>query len=174
MHGSTVEPVDDYPVDGTRLAVVHSYIHHGKDKYIGAPEESEVQNWKKRLSGYHAAVFGDNHKGFLSKAGDCNILNCGCIFPRKSDEREYRPAVGILYDDGTIRKRRLSTDKDVWLTDVVAGSGETEGMNLSEFLEDLEDLVGDKLDFNEALNRCLDSKEIRTKVRDMLMEAMDV
>jgi DNA repair exonuclease SbcCD nuclease subunit len=144
------------------VAVIHSYIWTGDCKYIGAPKEANKLAWMERLKGYDVALFGDNHKGFIAKAGDCTVVNCGTLMARRSDERDYKPFVVLLYSDGEVERHYLDISEDKWIEeDSVVSSHDIEG-RLSEFLDELEELDDDNLDFRAALNR----------VRTILLEAM--
>lgn len=102
--------------DGLYLAVIHSYVWMGSYGYEGAPKSKRVKKYLKLLKGFDAAVFGDNHKGFLypSQLGRPEVFNCGQFIPANSDQREYKPMVGRLYADGRIIPYFLDTVKDEW------------------------------------------------------------
>jgi hypothetical protein len=170
--GSDVIPCPTPDNGYLNVAVIHSYIWTGDHKYIGAPKEANKKSWKDRLEGYDVALFGDNHKGFIAKAGDCTVVNCGTLMARRSDERDYRPFVVLLYSDGEVERHYLDTSEDKWIEeDSVMCSHSVEG-KLSEFLEELEELDDDNLDFRAALNRVANDNDVDKRVRTILLEAM--
>lgn len=96
------------------LAVVHAYIWDRKrNSYEGAPDDKSLGHYLPKLANYDAAVFGDNHKGFLAKRDETwpegnlkSVLNCGGFMRRKSND-DWHPKIGILYSDGSIKRAPL-------------------------------------------------------------------
>ena len=167
-----ITPVKDPDPLMIHLAVVHAYIWKDGFGYPGAPEEKRAKNYREKLKGYNAAVFGDNHKGFLiGQPGSLMVLNNGTFIRRKSDEREYEPQVGLLKQDGCIKIHKLDTTSDVWTEAYKAEDSKTEFDSLS-FVESLKNLGGDSLDFRASLNTYLDSKNIRQEVRKYVLESL--
>jgi DNA repair exonuclease SbcCD nuclease subunit len=158
--------------DEIHIAVAHQYIWTGKHRYTKAPEELRIDHLKDKLEGYDVAIFGDNHDGFITKIGDCNVINCGCLIQRRADERDYKPMVGLIYDNGTIKPHYLDTSKDVWLEE--EGSelvGDSEGLDL--LLNELKELNPDSLDFREAIERYTESEKVDEEVRKAIEEAIN-
>lgn len=162
-------PVPWRDIDGyTHLAVVHAYIWKDGCSYPGAAEEQRVGKYRKALKGYHAAVFGDNHKGFVVQ-GVPTIMNCGTLLRRKLDEIDYRPTVGLLYDDGSIEPHYLDVSKDLFIDAPLATREE---LDIQEFVEDLKQLGSDSLDFRAAIHQALDTRDVSSEVRTMVLEAL--
>jgi hypothetical protein len=153
------------------IAVVHRYCWKQGKSYPGAPEENNVSAYKKELKGYDAAVFGDNHKGFMAEAGKCNVINTGGFIRRKSDEMEYRPRVGILYSDGTIKCRYLDTSGDKF-HEVEADRPEVP-VNMQDFIDGLEELGEHGLNFREAVENHLRTEEVSKRTKQIILEALD-
>lgn len=158
------------------VAVVHRYIwKDAATSFAGAEQDHYVSAYEKALTGYDAAVFGDNHKGFQITIGNCRVFNCGTFFIRKSDEREYKPRIGILYDDGTIVPHYLDISKDVYLADVGREKIEIESTEeAKKFIEELRLLGSDSLDFRDALRRKMDSLKTTDDVRKLVLQAIGV
>jgi hypothetical protein len=154
-----------------QLAVVHKYCWKQGKSYPGAPEENNVSAFKKQLKGYDAAVFGDNHKGFVATAGDCNVINTGGFIRRKSDEMEYRPRVGILYSDGTIKCKFLDTSEDQF-HEPEAERAEVE-FNMKDFLIGLEELGEHGLNFREAVENHLRTEDICDRTKGIILSSLD-
>lgn len=168
--GKKIEPVER-SAGWINLAVIHRYVYtRGRLAYPGAPKEQRLAVMAEQLAGYDAAVFGDNHSGFVAKAGDCNVINTGCLIRRKQDERDYRPQVGLLNDDGTITQYFLDTSQDKWAdpVDVPVGAG----MDASEFLDDLKSLGADSLDFRAVVKQRLDANDADPAVRRLVQNAL--
>jgi hypothetical protein len=148
-----------------QLAVVHRFIWTGSHGYPGAPEDSHLKQINKKLKGYDAVVFGDNHKGFL--AG--KVLNCGTFFRRKSDEIDYRPAIGILYSSGEIVREELDTTGEYMETTVSPGAPPDGDFRI--FLDELSSLTSDPLNYTESMKRAMDecpSAGVRSVLEEVL------
>lgn len=153
------------------LALCHQYIWTAGKSYPGAPEEMNISALKKQLKGYDAAIFGDNHQDFLSKAGDCVVCNCGGFIRRKSDEMEREPMVAIIYSDGSIKRKRLDTSIDVFHE--AKEEGEEVPLNVKQFIAELEALGEHGLNFREAVENHLRSEEIDEDVKEIILRALE-
>lgn len=152
---------------GLNIALIHSYIWKKDHCYFGAPKASRVSAWKKRLRGYDVCLFGDNHRGFVFH----KVLNCGGFMRRKTDEVDYRPSVGLIHSNGTIKRHFLDTSKDV-LT-ITEENKEAEKLDLSEFLHDLAELTDSKLDFKEAVHLWMKTHPISKPTRRLILQALE-
>jgi len=150
--GSRITLPPDDAFEGIRLAVIHDFIWTGTYGYPGASDTSKVKHFRKNLVGYSAAVFGDNHKGFLVEHPQ-PVLNCGGLFRRKSDEIGYRPSVGILCKSGKITRHYLDTTGEC-IESVVEESERAE-TDFGDFLADLSSLTSDPLSFAEAMKHAM-------------------
>lgn len=175
--GIDIVPVEIEPYQGCqKIAAIHSYVWcDEKNSYPGAPKEKLLGHYN--LRGYDAAVFGDNHKGFISrsqKSIGCPVMNCGTFMVRKSDERNYKPQIGILHEDASIKPHYLDTSKDVYFDDTeIVSKVEQAETYFDNFIDDLKSLGLDSLDFREAVNRRLDLDNVSEPVRRAVMEAID-
>jgi hypothetical protein len=165
------------------IALIHSYCWmREKDAYPGAPEDKHISKWGKLLDGYDVAVFGDNHIGFSisvdTPSGTCLVVNCGTVMRRTRKEFLYRPAVWLLCrdKDGTIgvEPHYLDISQDQWLdvreeAELVASSN----MDLQQFMEELEDLGDDSLDFTVALKQWLEREDVGDSVRAAIYDAVE-
>lgn len=157
------------------LAVCHSYIHTSKTGYKGASESLLVNSYRKKLKGYDAAVFGDNHIGFLSGTvrGRKNLLNCGSFMVRKVDEIGRQPVVGLLHSNGNISRVELDTSLDQYV-DVDASIELVEmALNMTDFVGALGALGQDSLSFFDQVKQFLETNDISTAVRKRVMEAVE-
>lgn len=153
-----------------KLAVVHEYVWAGKHKYQDAPEESHVMHLKKALEGYDAAVFGDNHIGFELQVGTCAVLNNGTMMRRHSNEKDYRPCIGILMNDGTIKRHYLNTDEDVFTP---THKSRKKHIDLSLFVKELSEDLTDSLDFRAAVDRYLKKRELDKETVKIILECLE-
>lgn len=176
----------DKSEDVLDLAVIHEYVWMSEaTSYPGASEEHHLGAFRSKIDTYDAAIFGDNHKGFLihPEGVRCNsILNNGTFYRRKRDEIEYSPQIGILRSDGFIESVELDCSEDVFLekslferTKEMAG----ESMKDASLGSDLSSLSLDSLDFQSSVESALISKEIKVDpivsqiVRDILKDSQN-
>ena len=169
--GKPVEPMKGVQ-SNIRVALIHSLIWKKGHTYPDAPETSNIKAWMDRLDGYNIAVFGDNHDGFIDTSNSCQILNCGCLIRAKSNERDYRPSVGLIYDDGSITRKHLDTSEDKWI-DHEPKKVDSEVAELKDFLQELHSLGVSKLDFRTAVECYLETNKVRKSVRKILIDSME-
>ena len=138
---------------GTRLAVVHHFVWANRSQaYVGVDDDSHITRVMKKIEGYHAVIFGDNHHGFGLL--NSNVLNCGTLFRRRSNEIYYSPMVGLLHQSGKIDQKLLSTageiiEKVEEIVDVVPSA------DFNLFVKELGKLGTDSLDFTELLKQAM-------------------
>lgn len=175
--GHPVEPntqCDDMKV----LAVVHAYIWTKKRSFPGAPEDANVLKWGERLRGFDAAVFGDNHKGFIANCGECSIINCGGFMRRKSDEGGAKPGVGLLHASGAITRHRFDTSFEKFVGShafdgVDPSFAAALGSTLGEFFEAMEELSsGDRIGFRDCVRQVLETRHVTDRTREVLLKAI--
>lgn len=169
-----IKPLVDPDPNFIHLAVIHRYIWKDhKTSYPGADEGKKVTGYAAMLKGYDAAVFGDNHIGFNTFIDECEVINCGTFFIRKSDEVGYKPQVGILYSDGSIEARYLDVSQDVYLEAAPDKKSDLEtGPDAKQFLDELRSLGSDSISFREALNRKMENLGTDDSVRRFVLEAV--
>lgn len=154
-----------------KVILIHSFIWDIRaNAYPGAPKENRLKSWRRRLRGWDVAIFGDNHAGFVSP-GTPFIFNCGTLMRRKADEIAYKPQVGLILDDGSVRPYYLDTSDEKM--EPVASSDIVCSLDLQMFIRDLNRLHKDPLDFREAVKRAARAREKDDPVRRLLMEAID-
>jgi hypothetical protein len=163
--------VKDYTAKGERksksLAVIHAYCWTSDCSYLNAPRDLAVPKWERRLKEYDAAVFGDNHKGFYAP-GRCNIWNNGVMVPRRTDERDYKPRVGLLLRSGEVTSYELDTSQNKWATEKEIVEKIEDQQDLSDFIAEVKSLGKDPLDFLDALKASALAKGIRPQVLEII------
>lgn len=153
------------------LVVVHAYCWRNKaGSYPGAPKENKVNEWKKRLKGYDAAVFGDNHCGFYDKAS--NIFNCGTFMRRKVDD-PLETYVGALLSSGEIYLLTLDNSQDKWVERPEGLRGLEREWELDDFIQDLSQLESRSFDFEERLLRFCHDNRVKSEVVDLIQGALE-
>ena len=167
--GVELRPTDLEEYEGCKkLAVVHHYVWKGT-KHPGARDEDQVDSIIQQLSGFDAIVTGDNHNGFIHK----NLINCGTFIRRKADERQLKPMIGILHNNGHIEPHYLDCSQDKFLDDdKLASQAEELQTDLSEFIQGLRELGVDSLDFRQAVSHKMQELETDQDVRELVMETL--
>lgn len=154
------------------IALIHRYIWTDGCSYPNAPKEARWKIQKKNLKGWDVVVFGDNHKGFLIDHGPKpTVFNCGSLMRRKSDEANYHPQVGLIYDDGSVEPHYLDCSNDL-ITKAVPVREYKDNMELKDFLDELSKLQDSQLDFEEAMKQVLEENKPSPAVRKLILEAM--
>lgn len=172
--GVPVTPLKE-PHDLTlEVAVIHAFVWTEKTGYSGALSQSRLGRWKSRLDGYDVAVFGDNHKPFrqplMTRANKATMVvyNCGGFQRRRSDEKTYRPSVGLLHSDGSVTRHYLNVSQDKF-SDAETELERLPGMN--GVIEELGKAADDALDFAAELRRRLSG--LPEGVRTAVLEALE-
>lgn len=171
--GSEIKPLEKKYNSDLQVAVVHKYIWEKDCTYPGADETEKVTAYRDRLKGYDVAVFGDNHKGFIAKQDGKYIMNCGTFFRRTSDEVDYKPMVGILFSDGSIEPHYLDVSKDKFIEKGLAQEKEQQELDVSKFIDELNSLHYDELDFRDALEHFMKEKDTCAEVRDLVLQSIE-
>ena len=159
------------------IAVVHAYCWAKGHEYTGAPLEKNYVSYGNQLAGYAAALFGDNHKGFLTKSPHgTNILNCGGFMRRTTDEKDYQPCYGVLYTDGSIVRVPLET-RDVWHDEAVGAQLTLNDAPMDKATEYLRSLITAGgmqclVDYRKVVHHYLESEKPNTRVRDLVINAI--
>lgn len=154
----------------THLAVIHEYCWTEGQSFPGCREDQHWKQHEKNLKGFDAAVFGDNHRGFLRG----KILNSGGLMRRHADEINYSPHVGLLYPGGKIRAVTLDTSEDKFLaTDDKSPAHKEASVVLAAFLTTLSQLKDQLTDFAEACNRWMDKNKTDMEVRKIVLTSLE-
>lgn len=159
------------------LLLCHSYIWIDGKGYENAPEECRMSKYMPMMEGYRTVAFGDNHQGFkwsgYNREQKIDVFNCGTLLRRKRDEREYRPQVGLLMEDGSVEPYYLDVSEDKWLEDRDFTSAVLEQWDPNAFIKDLGELASDPLNFRERLLQVMNSSDMNPSVKAAILEALD-
>lgn len=152
------------------IALVHRYVWIPGKGHPGAKDDATLRSLKRMTRGYDVVVIGDNHQGWLVDCREKGLpvyLNVGGLLRRKNDERSYRPCVGLIYVDGSVKRHFLDCSQDKFLD----ASEAAPCKDYSGFLAELQSLGEAGTDFAEAMTRALrDNKD--GEVRRIILEAM--
>lgn len=159
------------------VAVVHAYIWRKGKGFIGAPEEQRLSKYLPKLVGYDVAVVGDNHISWESapktdKFGSF-VFNVGGFQRRRVDEKDHRPRLGLLHDDGTITSYYLKTDKDRFVEDEESPKGTSLLDGAEDFLDELRGLTDAAISFQDAVRKWMDKENVSDGVRKAILSTLD-
>jgi hypothetical protein len=149
------------------VAVVHAYAWTKRTGFPGAREEKRAKAYFPKLQGYDLAVFGDNHIPF--RAG--SLFNCGALYGKRTDERAYRPSVGLLYADGTVARHYLDVSKDQWAPPAVCDWLEKHP-DFARFVGAVNELGEVVADYAAELLRAADADGAPEEVRQLLVNSL--
>lgn len=153
------------------VCMAHQYNWIRGYEYPGAPRAGKLGKNRNELKEYDVVIFGDNHKGFLTKIGKTTVFNCGTIIRRHIDERKYRPQVGLLLNTGEIKIHYLDISKDKYLH-VKKDELKESDLDTREFFDELEKLGDVSLDFEEVVKRFFEGNKVNSKVKKIILKAM--
>jgi len=175
-------PKKETTVGPANIALCHQFIWHGKHRYKTAARKTNINYIAKKnmidnkLFGYDVMVFGDNHKGFLTKIGDTTVFNCGTLMRRRTTDLDYRPQVGLLHPDGEVTVIRIPIKNDVYLeTKTAKALEENPEIDISELSKELKSMEGQDIDFELILKNYLRKKNVKVnkRTRELLFKAAE-
>lgn len=155
------------------ICVSHSFIWTEKTGYPGAPPDQRLKAYKKKLRGYDVALFGDNHKPVsfnLDKSADSvTVFNPGGFMRRNSDQRDHRPRVGILHNDGSVDPHYLDTSNDI----VEEGITEVTTPSVEAMIDALRELSAGSVDFDQEVRKAVGNYQMKSYVRKLILEYLE-
>lgn len=171
--------VDIAPVKGAKknghvyLAVAHAYCWQKGSTYVGADKDQRAVAYRERLKGYDAALFGDNHKPFKTVVGSTTVFNHGGFMRRNTDERDMMPSIGLLLANGDIELVPQYVGDEKWLPRGEVQEVDNDDFDLSAFLKELTTLDKTSVNFHEAVNHYISTREVSKGTRRVLLEALE-
>lgn len=173
--GKKLTPLKRIVKSKYHVALVHDFLWTKNHTYPNAPKTNKASQYRDRVEGYHAVVFGDNHKGFKIKLNNVPVWNCGTLMRRNSDEKEYVPKIGLLCQSGNIITHRTNTIGESLKTNEEDLSGlnrKAEG-DMLDFLNGLKEAQIHNFDFVEAIEFLMKKYSVSQDVRKILLEVLD-
>ncbi len=160
--------------NGLHVAVIHSYIWIKGSCYTGAPEKQRLKRYLKTLEHYDAAVFGDNHKGFLWGKQKPYILNAGTLMRRNIDEEDYMPQVGLLERSGKITPWNIPCETDQFIDMRDPQKIFLRLIEATEFLKELTGVSASQVfDFVTAVERYCEKNKVKDLVKNLIVEILE-
>ena len=159
------------------VAVVHAYIHTRETGHVGASETKLVAGYAEDLRGFRAAVFGDNHKGFIATTHwGTSVLNSGVLVRRASDEQGKLPGFGVLRvtPEGVAYWERVYTDREAeWHTQAAElAVPQLSGHAVQAVLASMQ-TGNTALDFEQGLRTAMETQGTRLEVRRYVSTALE-
>ena len=148
------------------ICVAHQYLWIKQHSYPGANPQHNV-NQMGRLKRFDASFFGDNHKGFILTRRGTTVMNCGGFMRRKSDEQNYQPCVGLLYEDGSVERWALDTTKDHFVRNAELDKLVPE-VDMDEFISEMKRLGDVAIDFPDHIKRYIANHDLPVNVSEAL------
>lgn len=161
------------PNKGMSIALVHRYVCQRGADYPGAPKEAYVNKkfWDS-LAGFDIIITGDNHKPFEASCGNQRLFNCGSFMRRRSDQLDYKPSVGIIYNDGTIERHYLDISRDVF--EATADEPVVTSTDMQGLIDELQSVGEGSLDFEASVREWIKQNPTRKAAAKALMKAMGI
>lgn len=166
--GFPIKECPDGPNLACRLAVCHKYIWKDGTEFRGAARTGHIDAFADVLKTYDAAVFGDNHVGFVARP----VFNCGTLMRRKADEATYQPQIGLLLRSGVVMPHYLDTSKDHYLA---LAEDAPEGkviLELADFIQQLSSLSSGAVDFSDAVTAYCERNELTDTAKHILLASI--
>lgn len=161
------------PIQGFNIALVHKYVWTKKTGYPGAPLDGHLFKFRASLKGYRVACVGDNHQGSLTLDGKTTVLNCGGLLRRKTDEKDYKPSVGLIWNNGHVSRHYLDTSEDVLLEKVdLVNALEVDG-GFNQYLDTMRALGNSTLDFIEAVQEAMEQRQASSEIRRIVAKHLE-
>ena len=159
----------------TTLCVAHAFCWMKEHTYPGAEKSKNAVAYAKKLKGFDAAVFGDNHKGFLTNKNGIHILNNGGFMRRNSDQINYQPCMGLLYEDGSIERVEVYCDDDVFKNaqELAHTIGKIQEIEVEQFVKDMRQLENLGLDFEQALKHFCETNEVSKQAKNLILKFIE-
>lgn len=145
------------------IALIHKYVWMAGCCHHNVRAEEAAAAYLHSLDGYNVAAFGDNHLGFSKRfirknttayrSPNLTVFNCGHFIRRNSDEKEYKPRVGVVHSDGSVTTVYLNTVNDLWADQPYNNDWEHFDHNNNGYAEAVKHLAEVGVDFVDALRR---------------------
>lgn len=170
--GTLAEPLPYRTPAEVHIAVCHRYIWVEGLGHVNAPKDQHLHSYRDALKGYDLALFGDNHHSFQMLAGDCQVVNPGSFFRRRSDELHYVPRIGLLLRSGQVLWQELDVSEDKLVqTQPSALSLQKKG-SFEDYVNEMLALGESSVHFVETVRRFLNENVTDPHVKRMILECL--
>ena len=101
------------------------------------------------------------------------IVNTGSMVRRRSDEKNIRPRIGMLMEDGTIEPYYLDISKDKYIEDIDPEKEKMDDSSLDDLMEDLTKLGDAFFDFKEVAEQVMSKHNLTENQQQIFRNAME-
>jgi len=170
-----IEPNRERDKRRLNICIAHRYVWFSKPRLPVDRCNNHLREMLGRLEGYRVALFGDNHRGFCWKSEErgLSVFNAGTLMRRRADERDYKPMVGLLLEDGTVEPYFLDTSRDKFDGGENIRQAERTLIELDSFVDELRNLGDGGLDFRKAVEEAMVREQVSKEVRRVILEAIE-
>lgn len=168
-YGTTPEPADR--TDGFKICAAHFLTWH-KDKPFPGCKDDNAMTVLKRLKGYDLILVGDNHQTFQVEYRARTLLSPGSLMRMTAKQMEHKPAVFLLYRNGTIKRMPLPVRKNA-LTREHLEEKEVRQKRFGAYVDRVGKGMAHELDYCERLRQWMKGNMTRQEVRKALNTAME-
>jgi len=169
--GKPLQPCEYTPEETINIAVIHEYCWQERVCYPGASPDKTVESHRTRAGSYDILVFGDNHIPHEDCSKTPAIFNCGGFYRRTIDEVDYRPSVGILYSDKTIRREYIPVTEDIF---IAKQESPTLDQNISDFVKYLANTTTNPLDVEEVVRQYVIAHDVPEPVQREISRLLEL
>jgi DNA repair exonuclease SbcCD nuclease subunit len=161
--------------DCVNISVIHEYNWIDGKGYKDAENKSKIGKHRKELLQYNTVIIGDNHKGFFTKINKTNIFNCGSLMRLHSDQKDYKPRIGILNENGKVDPYYLNISEDLFLETEIKHKEDTEETekSLIRFFSEMKKLGHSTLDFVQALKYRIEKEDVTKPVKKIIQKIIE-
>lgn len=145
------------------VAVVHQFVWNGTSNLLNILYDSHIKMVKPRFPGYDFYVFGDNHGPFI----EGNFVNCGAFYRRVKADKDYQPAVALIYRD-RIEFSPIPVEDDVFSVSKSVPK-ETTSYDFTGFLDSLRQAESLTCDADMLLQGYLHSHQVEPDVNEAII-----
>jgi len=171
-YGEPIKPAKS-SIEEKQIAIIHQYNWRPEHtRHPGASINQFVDQTRKEFDGYNLIVCGDNHHPWYSKP-PLQFLNVGTFMIRDANERNYKPQIGMLTNDGEIILHKLDTSKDVYL-ETTEQKVKDDEMDFEELMQELNKLGDAKHNFEKLALRYMQKHKTSEEIQRLIRQAMKV
>jgi hypothetical protein len=169
----------------TRIAIVHEYKHCGQP-HPKAPKSSYLERSDTCYNGWSHIIYGDNHQPWFREEDEDGelptVINCGTFMIRDKNERDYKPRVTILFNDGSFDFHELDTSEDIYWDDApVTDTSKSsdillDEISIGELQRGLQAIQTSAYDFRNSIRLAVKrtfNKHVREVIEKVLSEISD-
>jgi predicted phosphodiesterase len=175
--GIAPEMPSDLDTADTNIAVMHYPLYENEVPFWHKDMAMSAKQIRKKLKGFDYVVAGDIHEPFLDTRKSLHVLNCGSMMRRKSNQKDYKPAIWLL-DDGikqtylSIKQIYFDIQKGV-VTDEHIAEENQKNDRLYAFLERFNQTINVSLNFEETLERYLAANNVEEPIRNIVQGILE-